>query len=224
MATAIDASAFAPRARGLFHEFTTRSRTRAGSPYAVSGYDFEVTSTRFPGWYVRFKRDLFALSYDEVVATLLDITEGRLNPHPSIEVEIAPDLTVRVSASPRLRVAPDADVDTEQEVRLLEKHLEVRDLMIHRVAQVIAWEQQGYLRGVVPSPVRLDVDAIAVRAGASHETVLACIRNKLVIHPRGLAKLEALVTPPGDPALVVAARHGGPTDPSASAEAAEDDR
>ena len=146
-------------------------------------------------WYSRFKNDLYAFSYDEIVAVLLEVTQGRRKARTPFEVQIEADLSVRVRASPRLRIAAEADDETLVEVGLLERDLEDRDEAIRRVVAVVAREQRAFFAGDSPEPRKLDLDQLAASTGFPRWIVESCIRNKLVAHPRGVAKLEDLVDP-----------------------------
>src|SRR5688572_13214617 len=118
-------------------------------------------------WYSRFKKDLYAFSYDEIVAVLLEVTQGRRKARTPFEVQIEADLSVRVRASPRLRMTAEADDETLLEVRLLERDLEDRDETIRRVVAAIAREQRAYFAGESPAPRRLELEQLAASSGLS---------------------------------------------------------
>jgi DNA-directed RNA polymerase specialized sigma54-like protein len=175
-------------------------------------------SSLSPRWYSHFKQQLYAFSYDEIVDVLLEVTQGRRKARTPFEVQIEADLTVRVRASPRLQLAREADEETKSEVRTLELHLDDRDDTIRRIVRAIAREQRAFICEEAPAPRRLEIDALAKAVSLPSSIVEAAIKNKTVVHPRGICRLEELVRPDQSPPAIPAfASQPGPLAPQTTA-------
>ncbi|MFO0726704.1 MAG: hypothetical protein U1E65_23150 [Myxococcota bacterium] len=155
-----------------------------------------------PVWYESFQAQLFERSYEETVQVLLKVTSGRLGARTPFEVEVLSPEEVRITASPKLGPAEDADAETRAAVKQLLRDLELRDAALLASARAIVSAQADYLLGRREEPKRLDPAVIAAQAALSLELLERCAQNKLVIHPRGMSTLLGLLDPGRGPSAL----------------------